>query len=114
VAELPKTCEILDRELRALRELIDARFKAAELANALSASALNVRFENVNEWRAQLDRERREFASKLSVEAIVSRLDRHQSWQDKADGAINLLRIATSASVIGVALMLWRMFTGKP
>jgi len=83
-------CSVLDRELRALHVLMDARFKSAEVAVAATERTLNHRFEQTNEWRAQLDRERTEFAKGIEVIGLRADIKRLEDFQSRMVGALGL------------------------
>jgi len=83
-------CGVLDRELRALHTLMDTRFKAAEVAVAATERSLNQRFEQTNEWRAQLDRERTEFAKTIEVIGLRADIKRLEDFQSRMLGALGL------------------------
>lgn len=109
-----RTLDVVDRELRALRILIDTRFDAVENASGILAQSTALRFEQTNEWRAQNDRERREFAKILALEAVSSRLRVVEEWRDSVIGALNMLRLLSAAGVIGLIITLLRMVRFLP
>jgi hypothetical protein len=98
--------EITDREMRALRVLMEEKFVASNRATIIANDALMVRFESVNEWRKQLDRERQEFASVHEIRAIRETIQRLDMFQSKVLGALILVGFMASAGVVALIGML--------
>lgn len=111
----------VDQRFVDLEKLMEARFTAAALAVDLAKHAIDAKFENTNEWRRQLDREREEFAKsgdikilagdiKRNGEAIAIDIQRHGEWMARMDGGLNLLRFMGFAGLIALLVELFRLF----
>lgn len=101
--------ETLDRELRAVRELIEVRFHAAELSAQLVAEGIQTRLEGQNQWRAQLDRERVTFVQIEQFNAMDRDMRRLEAWQARVDGVLIFVRFLGIAGALGFLLTLVRM-----
>lgn len=103
----------------ALKEYVDGRFEAIREAIGTATEALNYRLHDMNQWREQLDRERRDLVTiskhdelarrieevrdayvsneryEAGIDKLDGRLDRIESWQAKLIGAIGLVAFLT-------------------
>jgi hypothetical protein len=94
--------DLLDRELRAVRESIAVRTAAQEQAASLMERTLTARFEAQNEWRAQLDRERANFVRVEQHNALDSDVRRLQKNADQLAGGLNLIRFGGLAGLLAL------------
>jgi len=112
-----RTLDVLDREVRALRALMEARIASVEATAAALKDTIDHKFAQANEWREQsADRERAHAQERTNyvtrrdldiqvqarmreIAALGQRIDENAGWRLQLTGALTLLYLI--AAVFG-------------
>jgi chromosome segregation ATPase len=79
------------------RDYVEERFKSLQRAVDKAEESLTLRLESMNEFRAQINNERRYYVSKAELESLEERLNKLENAQSKMEG-----RLTTVAGAITV------------
>lgn len=112
-----------------LKEYFDERFRSSERAADKAFGALNERLEGMNQFRAQLERERRDYVTAdkhdeldekidelrrtyvtserfdSGVDKLIVRIEAYERWQNKMVGALALVGLVLP--VVSALLVYW-------
>lgn len=101
-------------EITALKELMGERDRGNRLAVELNAESIKGKFEQTNEWRAQLDRERTQFAAVSTVDGLEKDVRRIDGWQSKVTGALIFVSFLGFSGVVSLIVLILQMLRSTP
>ena len=115
--------------LRSLKEYIDRRFDGLDRAIDKALTALDYRLEAMNQFRQQIERERREYVTmdkhdelddridelrrtyvtverfESGIERVETRMTGYESWQNKMVGALALVGLVLP--IVSALIVYW-------
>ena len=98
--------------LEALKEHIESRLDAQQRAVDKAEESLTIRLEGMNEFRAQILRERSDYITQAVYEArhqqLVDRIDAAARWQSRMVGALTLVGFMLPIAVALIVYVLTR------
>jgi hypothetical protein len=101
----------LEGNLLSLRVLIEERFAAHKIALDKAESAMNMRLEAMNEFRAQITSERGDYVKKDMLDQRLNPLEGSRSYNRGRDATLYAV-LAMAVAAVGTVLTLIRSATG--